>query len=234
MLSFNLTAQTATQNFSDAFHSSTLDRTHWVIGKMHAQGDATPTQEGLQMTLTVRNVTPFFALNVWLNCRIQGDFDAQVNYRLVDWPFASGIRFGLGVHPDPLPLGSTSLHGTAGNATGLRTIISEHISLLPQQGALFPGGGEFYGAELNGRESRLTPTGADSGKLRITRVGNDFTTYYWEQPTRTWISNGRFLLNPEIKDDEWLAFQLWGHNESPPIKVLLENFSMNAQTLICP
>jgi hypothetical protein len=227
-----LAAQTTTQNFSDSFHSTTLDRTHWTVGKIQAHGEAIPTQDGLRLTLTPRNVTPFFALNVWLTCRIQGDFDAQVSYRLVDWPYASGIRFGMGVHPSPLPFGSTSLHGLTGNASGLRTVISERASLKPQDG--IRSGGEFYTAEVNGREGRLIPTVDRSGKLRVTRVHNEFTAYYWEAPTRVWIPTGQFSLNAQVGDDEWIAFQLWGYDESPNITVMVEDFSVSGQMLNCP
>ncbi|OGF52733.1 MAG: hypothetical protein A2Z21_08115 [Candidatus Fraserbacteria bacterium RBG_16_55_9] len=235
LVGLSLSAQSTTQSFSDSFHNTTLDRTHWVIGKINAQGDATPTQDGLQLTLTPRNLSTYFALDVWLNCRIRGDFDAQVSYRLVDWPNQSGIRLGLGVHPNPLPLGRTSLLGLAGtNAVGLRTAISERISLKPQAVTIYPNGGEFYAAELNGRQGQLYITPNRSGKLRITRIQNDFTAWYWDQGGNMWLPAGRWSVTSQVKDDEWIALQLWGRNDSPNITVKVENFSVSAQTLSCP
>ncbi len=234
LLGSNIPAQTATQSFSDSFHSNTLDRSHWVIGKVNAQGEAIPTQEGLRLTLSVRNVAQFFALTAWLNCRIPGDFDAQVDYRVVDWPYASGIRLGLGAHPNPLPLGSTSLHGLSGDVRGLRTVISERISLQAGAVTTHTTGGEFYTAELNGRQDRLIATSDRSGKLRVTRVQNDFTAWYWDIGSRVWIPTGRFSLSPQVKDSEWLALQLWGYNQSPNITVIVEDFSVSAPTLSCP
>lgn len=236
LLSFSLTAQTTIESLSDTFHSATLDTARWVVGKVHAQGAATPSLEGLQLTLTPRNVNSFFGLDVWLNCRIPGEFDAQVSYRLVDWPFASGIRVGLGVHPKPLPLGSTSLHGTTADASGgILTAISARASIKSQADPepLFSGG-EFYIAETNGRENRPVNTSDRSGKLRINRVKNEIVAWYWDPGSRVWIPTGRLSLNSDINKDEWIALELWGYNDSPNVKVILENFSISAQTLTCP
>lgn len=229
-----LPAQTATESFSDSFHNTTLDRTRWIIGKINVNGDVTATTEGLQLRIRIFNPGPFYALTVWLNCRIPADFDAQVSYRVVDWPIANGIRLGLGVHPNPLPLGSTSLHGLTGNNAGLRTVISERASVLPRTVTTYPNGGEFYTAELNGRESRLLITSDRAGKIRVTRVGNDFTAWYWDAASRIWFPSGRWTLNADVHDAEWIALQLWGYQQSPEIKILFENFSVSAATLSCP
>lgn len=230
-----LPAQPSMQSFSDDFRSAVLNYAHWVIGKINVRGEAFPTSEGLRLTLTVRNITSFFALNVWLNCRIVGDFDAQIRYSLEDWPYRSGIRLGLGVHPNPLPLGSTSLHGRLGDSRGLRTAIAERISLEGGVVTNYPSGGEFYAAEMNGREGRLFPTADWEGQLRLTRVGNDFTAWYWDRGGKLWVPTGRWSMNPKVRDDEWLAIQLWGRERSPNITVYVTDFSIRAQQLVgCP
>ena len=231
-----LPAQTAQTSFSDDFHNTTLDLTRWTVGKLNARGEVTPTETGLKLALSVRNTAPYFALTVWLNCRIRGDFDAQVSYRLVDWPSASGIRLGIGVSPNTqnLPLTSTTLLGPTGRAAGLRTVLSERISLKRGVNTTRSNGGEFYAAELNGRESRLFPTANREGQLRVTRQANDFTAWYWDRIGRLWIPTGRWSLNPEVKDDEWVGLQLWGSERSPNVTVLLEDFSVSAQELSCP
>jgi len=237
LLGLALPAQT-TQSFSDDFHSRTLDRTHWVIAKVNARGEVAPTEAGLRLAFRVlQNSAPFFALTIWLNCRVRGDFDARVSFRLVDWPFANGIRLGLGVSPNiaSLPLAATSLHGVFGDARGLRTVISERISLKRGADGAHPNEiGEFYVAELNGRENRLFPAFRRVGKLRVSRVANDFTAWYWDKTGGLWVPTGRWSVNPQLKDDEWVALQLWGRNESPNITVLLEDFSVSAQDLDCP
>ena len=230
-----LPAQSSTQSFSDDLRSETLNYARWIIGKINVRGEVFPTSDGLRLTLTVRNIAPFFALNVWLNCRIVGDFDAQIRYSLKDWPYHSGIRLGLGVHPNPLPLGSTSLHGLTGDAKGLRTVVAERISLKRGVATQYPNGGEFYIAEMNGREGRLFPTADREGQLRLTRVSNDFTAYYWDRSGKLWVPTGRWSVNPKVRDDEWLTIQLWGRERSPNITVYVTDFSIRAQQLVgCP
>jgi hypothetical protein len=229
--------QSSQQVFSDAFRSDSLDRTHWVIGKINVRGGGVaPTKQGLRFSFKIlQNFGPFYALNVWLNCRIVGDFDAQIRYSLKDWPYRSGIRLGLGVHPNPLPLGSTSLHGRLGDSQGLRTAIAERISLEGGVVTNYPSGGEFYVAEMNGREGRLFPTADWEGQLRLTRVGNDFTAWYWDRGGKLWVPTGRWSMNPKVRDDEWLAIQLWGRERSPNITVYMTDFSIRAQQLVgCP
>jgi hypothetical protein len=229
-------AQTAQTSFSDSFHSKTLDLTHWIVGKLNVRGQAIPTEDGLKLTLSLRTIAPYFALTVWLNCRIRGDFDAQVSYRLVDWPPSNGIRLGIGVSPNTqnLPLTSTTLLGPTGRGGGLRTIISERISLKRGVDTSHPNGGEFYAAEMNGRESRLFPTANREGQLRVTREANEFTAWYWDRVGRLWIPTGQWTVNPDVIDDEWVGLQLWGFEKSPNITILLEDFSVSADELSCP
>lgn len=233
--SINPLAQTGSQKFADSLLSSSLDRSHWVIGKTSVQGDIIPTERGVQFSLkAIINTAPFFALNLWLNCRIEGDFSAQVSYRLEAWPSASGIRLGLGVHPNPLPLGSTTLHGLTGRANGLRTVISERISLARGEETLYPSGGEFYTSEINGRQARLIPTAHREGKLRVRRQASNFTTEYWDPIGRLWVPTGQWSVNPEVEDAVWVTIQLWGRERSPAITVYFQDFSVEAQQLGCP
>lgn len=234
LLSIIALAQTSFQTFRDTFRSSSLDRVHWVIAKYAVQGDVTPTDKGIRFSLRqLVNTGPFYALNLWLNCRIEGDFRAQVSYRLETWPPANGIRLGLGVHPNPLPLGSTTLHGLTGNARGLRTVIAERISLKRGEDTLHPSGGEFYTSEINGRQARLIPTAHREGKLRLRREANNYTTEYWDPIARLWVPTGRWSVNPEVKDDVWVTMQLWGRERSPAIVLYFEDFSVEAERLGC-
>lgn len=229
-----LLAQSGSGTFSDPLRRPALDAAYWVVGRINAQGSVIPTERGVQLSLTVRNTAPFFALNLWLNCRIEGDFDAQVSYRLETWPPANGIRLGLGVHPNPLPLGSTTLHGLTGKARGLRTVISERISLARGEETLYPSGGEFYTSEINGRQARYIPTAHREGKLRVRREASHFMTAYWDPIGRLWVPTGQWSSNPQVEDAVWVTIQLWGRERSPAITVYFQDFSVEAQRLGCP
>ncbi len=230
LLALATLAQQSSGRFSDSFHGSALDATHWKVIKFNASGNVSETSNGLQMTLTVRNVSNFFAETVWLTCRIQGDFSAQVDFRLVDWPVNNGILLGLGVRPNALPIGAKTLNGMTGKDPGFLEAVAERLNVKPNQITDQPGGGDFYAADFNGTQTFLTPTGRSSGKLRIARAGGQFTAYYWDG--KIWVPLG--FWSPTVADqDEWLAIQLWGFESSPDIQVILENFSITAGALGC-
>lgn len=231
LLAMGISAQQSTATFSDGFHNTTLDSKHWKVGKLNAVGNASPTSQGLQLTLSVRNVASFFAEDVWFTCRIKGDFSAQVDYRLVDWPTNSGIRLGLGVRPAALPLGSTTLHGVNGKERAALAAIAERLNLRPNEISEQPGGGEFYAGEFNGSQTSLTPTAHTSGKLRIARAKDQFTIFYWDG--KLWAPIGFWSPTTSI-EEEWLAIELWGFESSPNIQIFLENFSISAGALNCP
>jgi hypothetical protein len=224
-------AQQSTGTFSDSFHGPALDTTHWKVIKFNAAGNVSATTAGLQVALTARNVSNFFAETVWLTCRIQGDFSAQVDFGLTNWPVNSGILLGLGVRPNALLIGAKTLNGMTGRDPGSLEAIAERLSLKPHQVVDQPGGGDFYAGDFNGTQTYLTPTGRSSGKLRIARAGGQFTAYYWDG--KIWVPLG--FWSPTVADqDEWLAIQLWGFESSPDIQVILENFSITAGSLGCP
>jgi len=224
-------AQQGQATFSDNLHNTTLDSSHWKVGKLNVVGSVSPTGQGLQFTLSLRNVANFFAETVWLTCRIRGDFSAQIGFQLLDWPANNGIGLGIGVRPQALPLGSTTLHGVTGKQRSTRAAIAELVNLKRNQDSSQPGGGNFYLGEFNGNRTFLTPTGRSSGILRITRVKDKFTAFYWDG--RLWVPLG-FWSETIKAEDEWLALQLWGFTSSPNIKVTLENFSITAAGLDCP
>lgn len=234
MGTLQLTAPAQSQErLGDDLQDTQLDR-HWVIGNFRARGRVTATSDGLRMTLTRRNVAKYFAHTVWLNCRIDGDFDARVSYELEEWPLTKGIRLGIGFHPDPRPLGSTTLLGKFGEGDGLRTVISERLGLERDADMTHPSGGEFYSAEVNGRQTRFFPTRDDEGELRVTRTGNELKAWHWDEGGHLWIPSGQWSVNPQLaREEEWVAFQLWGFESSPEISVLLTDFSISAQGLGC-
>ncbi|MFB6285087.1 MAG: hypothetical protein ABEK03_00710 [Candidatus Bipolaricaulia bacterium] len=229
-----LPAQTEGPSFADDLRGSTLDRQQWDVERFKSRGDIVATEDGLRMEFTVRNVADFFAHNVWLNCRISGDFDARLSYELTKWPRDSGIRLGLGVHPNPKPFGSTTLHGVFGDPSGKRTAIAERISLKRGAASTYPSGGQFYLSEMNGREGRLFVTTDMEGQVRISRENTTYKAWYYDDGGDLWIPTGQWSVHPDLREDEWATIQLWGRESSPNVEVLVRDFSLNADELECP
>jgi len=229
----SLPAQTDGPSFADDLRDATLDRQRWSVERFHSRGDIVATEDGLRLELTVRNVSDFFAHNVWLDCRIGGDFDARLTYELSEWPRGSGIRLGLGVHPDPKPFGSTTLHGVFGDPNGKRTAISERISLSRDAESTYPSGGQFYVSEMNGREGRLHVTTHQQGQLRVSREGTTYKAWYYDDGGDLWIPTGQWSVIPDLREDEWVTIQLWGRERSPQVEVLVRDFTLTADELTC-
>jgi hypothetical protein len=231
LLVLSAAAQQTANSFSDDFHKTTLDSTHWKSVKNNAIGTTTPTAQGLEVSLKFGN-QGFYAEHIWLTCQVHGDFDAQVSYTLVDWPTESGVRLGLGVLPNARPLGSTTLVGVNGSGSGLRNAITERVTLAPGEIVAEPGGGDFYAAAFNGNLTQLITTRRLSGKLRLQRAGTTFTASYYDPDLKIFSPLGVWsVLNAE---DEWLALALWGrYSLIDTTTVRLENFSITASALGC-
>ncbi len=227
-------ANVAQGEFSDSFRERTLNRQKWAVEPFDSHGQVTPTEAGLELTFTRTNTADFFAHTVWLKCRISGDFDARISYKLNTWSRRSGINLGLGVHPDPKPFGSTTLHGIFDDPTGLRTVISERVS-LGRDNMFGYRPGEFYLSEMSGQVGRPFTTTHRDGQLRLKRDGFRYKAMYWDPEGDLWVPSGQWTINPEIvaEEDVWVVIQLWGRNETPPIKLRVRDFSLTADSLGC-
>lgn len=94
------------------------------------------------------------------NCKLRGDFDVQVDYALLAWPFANGVRVGL----------SAADLGSPGAVE--RTSFSTYTNFD------FPGEPrEVYLTHLSDGVNGITETGDVAGKLRLVRTGNQLTGY---------------------------------------------------------
>lgn len=227
-------ANVAQGEFSDPLRGQTLDQQKWAVEQFNSQGRVIPTEAGLKLTFTRANTADFFAHTVWLQCRISGDFDARVSYKLNTWPRRSGISLGLGVHPDPKPFGSTTLHGVFDDPTGLRTVTSERVS-LGRDNVFGYRRGEFYLSEMSGQVGRPFRTTHRDGQLRLKREGFRYTAMFWDPEGDLWLPSGQWTINPEIvaEEDVWIVIQLWGRDETPPIEVRVHDFSLTGNSLAC-
>ena len=194
-------AAEAQTGFSDSFHSSSLDDTLWGVS-IQGIGSVDPQTDGLHMTLTADNSGPLFRLDVWSRSKVQGDFDAQVEYRLSTWPPANGARLGLGAWRSAAPPDFMGRWSEAGGP-------ELYVTLMADGG---------HGTE----------TTNSAGRLRLTRTGDTLTGYFY--------SSGSWVLlhsdtDPQYTADAVISLSMWGHNSTPGVEVILENFSVTADGL---
>jgi hypothetical protein len=149
-----------------------------------------------------------FGAGLETTCLVSGDFDVQVDYRLLEWPATNGARIGL---------------GTAFGAVVERTSFSSHDA---------GPAGEAYLTDFDGSFRGITSTTDMFGTLRLMRVGGTFTGYYADQ-SGGWIT---IHSGPGPTDALVVGPLAWSHNYSfsdQLVEVAFENFQVNAGEVPC-
>jgi DNA-binding SARP family transcriptional activator len=136
-------------------------------------------------------------------CQFDGDFDARVDYQLLDWPVPTGARVQLSawIFPDV-------------NSDAARTSTQ---------------GGEGYDGNV-GSSYRSVPTNDPQGTLRVTRTAGLIKTYYLAGGK--WVelysgeARGRVMLG-------LVLFATAGDWQQKETRAAFDNFSVSAPTRVC-
>ncbi len=147
----------------------------------------------------------FISLSMNAQCQLAGDFDIQVDYRLLSWPSPSGVNIGFGTFPPDF----SSVHGMF---------------------VFDPGGGTGVSTGFPGPVNTFLPTpGVLSGTLRLTRTDATITAYWrgpdgWNTLQTTSDSTAPTLFGLNV-------FSNIAHAD---VKVAYDNFRVNSGTFACP
>jgi hypothetical protein len=148
-------------------------------------------------------------------CRLSGDFDIRVDYRLLVWPSFNGVRVGLVVAPRP--------------QSGASAI--ERISFSSWE-AIATGRREAYITNFADGIGGLIETPHQEGALRLVRQGNALRGYY--QDNAQWT----FLHEAAVSGDDMLIWlNAWSHDGMfgrQPVQVAFDNFTIANGQLACP
>ena len=133
----------------DTFNSG-LVRCDWSLTSSHGNATAPVVENGVLKSLINTSVSgqPTYVSGLTSRFNLTGDFDVEVDYRLVRWHRDSGIRVNLAA------------------AGGTAHRLNER------------GGNEFFVANLGGQIGTFVPTNQTEGKLRMVRTGGTLITYY--------------------------------------------------------
>jgi hypothetical protein len=145
-------------------------------------------------------------------CLLGGDFDMQVNFRLLLWPQSSGVRVGLLIMDAPAPAVERVGWGPTEALGQPREVYLTHFADNPQGG---------------------TVTSDLSGTLRMVRTGSLLTGYYLHAGSWAQIHTG-----PTVNiGDVHFGFSAWSHNaifSGQTVKVGFDNFVVNSGQFLCP
>jgi DNA-binding SARP family transcriptional activator len=138
---------------SDSFGTDYVKRTIWTSTMLG--GSVYVQQQGGELQLTIEaNAVPDDRYNridvhVATQCSFPGNFDARVEYKLLQWPAGDNINVGMNA-------GSGAVMRHYGSQSG-----DEYVSWVGQH------------------NQSLQFSGSSGGSLRIRRVSGVETTYYW-------------------------------------------------------
>ena len=192
--------------FVDDFNDDVVDDALWDI----ALKGSGPTIEEVNQRLQIRLPGSshdagdgVFAAGYRSKCLLQGDFDIQVDYELLDWPFSNGVRVGLGY--GGIGVVTRSSLGTAADYGGLPRDVATLDVMGP---AVF------------------VVAVSMTGSLRLTRFGNVWTGFYREGDQWTQIGSSSGLAS-DIRVD----IAAWSHDYAftdHDVLIALDNFRINS------
>lgn len=197
--------------YTDDFNDNTMDTAHWRLMDDGTGVSVAEVNQRLEVTIaSTTKANPgarMFIAGYTSVCRIRGDFDMQVDYQLLDWPAANGIKVGLG--------------------SGLGAV--ERVSFVPGDN---PGvQREVYLADFNASSQGTIATTDLGGKLRMVRTGNTISGYYFKDGN--WVL---LTTQPVTTLDIHYSLGAWGYDAAfsqKTVKLAFDNFALNQGSLLC-
>jgi hypothetical protein len=195
------------RHIGDPFVGPALDLNVWLPWGTNQPGLVDFEQSGGVMAVNVTaGAQPDFVLSGTTRCLARGDFDARVDFRLVDWPAQNGVWVSLAVAGTPYNVYRVSWQFDPSEAYG---------AFLPPLG---------------------TSTGATgtSGTLRLTRTGDVLTAYYLSGLDWVPIISGTGPTDDVPLSIGVGNISGAATFAGLPVTIDFDNFKVNAQQIVCP
>jgi DNA-binding SARP family transcriptional activator len=139
-------------------------------------------------------------------CTMLDDFDAQVDFQLVDWPAANGVNIRLGA------------------------VVGGDLWTASRVGARADGALEGYAGDVRSSHGR-TQTEDVSGSLRVARTHDVLSTYYRGKLGWVQLASGRDPRFADLVLYVDAANDGFGHHST---RVAFDNFRATAEHMFCP
>lgn len=200
--------------YTDAFSGTQLNGDFWSGPSGLGGGSlASMTQANGELEASLPSSAPldptlgFTSLAVNSRCTLAGDYDVQVDYRLLTWPAPHGVNVGFATNTPDFSFGAGMFVFDPGSGTGLSTG--------------FPG-------PLNTFVPSVPPTGT----LRLTRVGSTITAYRLTEGGWSALQSITGTL-----DDEEISLDLFSDaapGTNGDVEVAYDNLQVSSGTFTCP
>jgi DNA-binding SARP family transcriptional activator len=197
------------RTLSDDFSESTPKWTMWNADTEGAGATWTLESGQLDLTLLGSGVPggryDQLSEGFGSQCRFNGDFDARVDYQLIEWVPPTGARVQLSawIFPDV-------------NSDTARTSST-------------PGGEAYWGDLASSHNSR--PTNDTEGALRITRTNALVKSYFLDRGAWVQLNAARVVGQVMLGLQLFAPAADWQQKET---RIAFDNFSVSAPAMICP
>lgn len=199
-------------NFNDNINGVTAG--NWTAVIEGTNPSVQEASQRLEVTLPANSVDSakqVFEAGYQNTCQLDGDFDVQVDYDLLDFPQYNGVRVGLTVGDRVYQ--SATLHTV------------ERMSLSLQEGGL--AASDMVAMHNVGS---VDATGDTGGSLRLARVGSTLSGYRY-------VNNAWQFIGSESLSTNALPVTIsaWSHNarfDNKNVKVAFDNFKITKGTLV--
>jgi hypothetical protein len=197
---------------NDDFDDGVIDTTKWLAWTMGPPVEETGGRAVL--TLAPDSTSEWLVgSDLESTWRLQGPFDIQVDYALLDWPAHSSGMAGIVVR---YPSGGWDA-----------TVRSSGRGQAPD------GSDELY--LFNHRNDECTcdspvATTDNAGKLRVTRDADSvLTSYYWSAAANDWVA---FNTRPVSAEGCQVVLLVWAVVPEPGMQIAFDNFQVNSGEVV--
>lgn len=201
-------AKAAEPIFVDNFNDNTIDSSIWQKDFIGTGTNIVEENQKLNISFAANSSGSLFLAAYHTNCKLQGDFDLQVDFELSKWPAANGVRVGL-------------------FANYPRDAV-ERISF----GAGDVGADDGYLTDFGGALRGWTPSTDLSGTLRLTRTASILVGSYMKDGI--WVQLASASIGTA---DAKIGLGAWSHNSyfaDTEVQLAFDNFIINQGKLDCP
>ena len=202
-------------NFNDNINGVTAG--NWTAVVEGTNPSVQEANQRLEVTLPANSLDSsklVFEAGYQSTCQLQGDFDVQTDYNLLDFPQYNGVRVGLTVGARVRQ--SSTIYAV------------QRASLSLHEGGL--AASEVVGVNFTNTFGGVDVVGNTAGTLRLERVGNTLRGYRYNN--NSW----QLLDSATVTTDALpVTISAWSHNDrfdNKNVKVAFDNFKVTKGALV--
>ncbi|MFN8176887.1 MAG: hypothetical protein U0167_03120 [bacterium] len=199
--------------FRDNFDDNHIDPTVWVTDVWGSGPQIAEANQQLEISMPGSSSGQEIGCKLASVFLLRGNFDVQVDFRLLTWPVGNGVRMGMGIDEVGFP----------SHAGVERTSFGQSD---------YPGWPrEVYCVDFPDGVHGITGTEDFTGTLRLVRSGNSQTGYYRSGDTWVVIGTGSAPTGDvRIKVAAWSAYQFMHWD----VFASWDNLVINTGTIVRP